>query len=76
VLVCGGVMMLRIKDPNRPRPFKVPFVWVVAPLGMAACAFVMKGLPMQAWVRFGWWLAAGLVIYFAYGYRHSKLAGR
>lgn len=76
VLVCGGVLVLRVKDPDRPRPFKVPLVWLLAPLGMAACAFVMVGLPGQAWFRFGWWLAAGLVIYAAYGYRHSKLRGR
>jgi APA family basic amino acid/polyamine antiporter len=76
VLVCGGVMVLRIKDPDRPRPFRVPFVWVVAPLGMAACAFVMRGLPAQAWTRFGWWLAVGLLVYFVYGYRHSRLGAR
>lgn len=72
-LVCGGVLILRVKEPDRPRPFKVPFVWLLAPLGIAACLFVMVGLPASAWVRFGWWLAAGIVLYFAYGYRHSKL---
>ena len=72
-LVCGGVLILRVKEPNRPRPFKVPFVWVIAPLGIAACLFVMVGLPTSAWVRFGWWLAAGIVLYFLYGYQHSKL---
>jgi len=72
-LVCGGVLVLRVKEPNRPRPFKVPFVWVIAPLGIAACLFVMIGLPAQAWVRFFWWLAAGIVLYFVYGYTHSKL---
>ena len=73
VLVCGGVLMLRIKDPGRHRPFKVPFVWVIAPGGMAACVFVMYGLPKQAWERFGLWLAIGLVLYFTYGYWRSKL---
>jgi APA family basic amino acid/polyamine antiporter len=72
-LVCGGVLILRVKEPDRPRPFKVPFVWVLAPAGVAACLFVMKGLPVQAWERFGIWLAIGLVIYFAYSYRHSHL---
>ena len=76
VLVCGGVLVLRVKDPNRPRPFKVPFVWLVAPRGMVACGFVMFGLPEQAWERFGLWLLIGLVLYFAYGYRHSKLRDR
>jgi APA family basic amino acid/polyamine antiporter len=72
-LVCGGVLILRVKEPDRPRPFKVPFVWVLAPLGIAACLFVMVGLPVSAWIRFGWWLVAGIVLYFVYGYRHSKL---
>jgi APA family basic amino acid/polyamine antiporter len=72
-LVCGGVLILRVKEPDRPRPFKVPFVWVIAPLGVAACLFVMKGLPTQAWERFGIWLVIGLVIYAFYGYRNSKL---
>ncbi|MEP7067316.1 MAG: amino acid permease [Gemmatimonadota bacterium] len=73
VLVCGGVVVLRYTDPARPRPFRVPFLYVVAPLGAALCFFVMWGLPHRAWVRFGWWLIIGLVLYFAYGYRHSTL---
>jgi APA family basic amino acid/polyamine antiporter len=72
-LVCAGVLVLRVKEPDRPRPFKVPFVWIIAPLGVAACLFIMVGLPSQAWVRFGWWLAAGLVLYVVYGFKHSKL---
>jgi APA family basic amino acid/polyamine antiporter len=72
-LVCAGVLVLRVKEPDRPRPFKVPFVWVVAPLGVAACLFVMVGLPYQAWERFGIWLVVGAVIYVLYGYRHSRL---
>ena len=75
-LVCAGVLVLRVKEPERPRAFKVPFVWVVAPLGMAACMFVMVGLPVQAWERFAIWLAIGTVIYIAYGYRHSRLRSR
>src|SRR5687767_12821864 len=75
-LVCAGVMVLRVKEPDRPRAFKVPFVWVVAPLGIAACVFVMLGLPRQAWERFFIWLAIGAVIYLAYGYRHSRLRPR
>src|SRR3954454_16180250 len=49
VLVCVGVLVLRVKEPDRPRPFKVPFPWVVAPLGAVACLFVMVGLPREAW---------------------------
>jgi len=73
VLVCAGVLVLRVKEPNRPRPFKVPLPWVVAPLGAVACLFVMIGLPRQAWERFIIWLVIGAVLYVTYGYRHSRL---
>jgi basic amino acid/polyamine antiporter, APA family len=72
-IVCAGVLVLRVAEPARERPFKVPFVWVTAPLGIAACVFIMIGLPYQAWERFGLWLALGLLIYFMYGVRHSRL---
>jgi basic amino acid/polyamine antiporter, APA family len=72
-LVCAGVIVLRIVEPDRPRPFKVPFVWVIAPLGIAACLFIMVGLPAQTWRVFGWWLLIGMTVYIGYGYRHSKL---
>ena len=72
-LVCAGVLVLRVKEPERPRPFRVPFVWLIAPLGVVACVFVMIGLPWQAWERFFIWLAVGTVIYMAYGYSHSRL---
>jgi APA family basic amino acid/polyamine antiporter len=72
-LVCVGVMVLRHTDPHRRRPFRVPFVHFVATAGAALCAFVMVGLPTLAWIRFGWWLVTGLVLYFTYGYRHSAL---
>lgn len=73
VLVCIGVIVLRHTDPDRPRPFRVPFVHVVGLGGAAACIFVMKGLPYMAWERFGYWLLIGLAIYVLYGYRNSKL---
>jgi len=72
-LVSAGVLVLRVKEPNRERPFRVPLVWVVAPLGILACVFVMFGLPRQAWERFGIWLAIGVVLYALYGYRNSRL---
>ena len=72
-LVCVGVLVLRVVEPERPRPFRVPLVWLIAPLGAVACAFIMIGVPSQASERFGLWLVAGLVVYFAYGYRHSRL---
>ncbi len=73
VLVCIGVLILRYTDPDRPRPFRVPFVWPVTIVGSLLCLYVMRGLPRQAWERFGWWLAIGLVLYFSYGFRHSTL---
>lgn len=73
VLVCIGVIVLRHTDPDRKRPFRVPFVHVVGILGAAMCLFVMKGLPRLAWERFGWWLLIGLFIYIVYGYKNSKL---
>ena len=73
VLVCAGVMVLRFTDAERHRPFRVPFVWIVAPLGAILCGITMWGLPRQAWERFGWWLAIGLAFYFLYGYRNSTL---
>jgi APA family basic amino acid/polyamine antiporter len=73
LLVCVGVLVLRVIDPKRPRPFRVPFVWAVAPLGAAACIWTMMGLPSGAWVRFIAWLAIGLVVYFAYGFWNATL---
>ena len=72
-IVCIGVLVLRIKEPDRPRPFRVPFVWLVTLLGAGSCIYVMYGLPPHAWERFAYWLALGLLIYFSYGYRHSVL---
>src|SRR6188472_4482892 len=75
-LVSIGVLVLRYKEPDRPRPFRVPFVWPVSILSAAGCVFIMKGLPHQAWERFGYWLVVGLALYFVYGYRHSRLRSR
>jgi APA family basic amino acid/polyamine antiporter len=72
-IVCIGVLVLRRTDPDRPRPFRVAALPLVATAGAAACVYVMLGLPRQAWERFGVWLAVGLLIYFLYGYRHSRL---
>ncbi|HKR08189.1 MAG TPA: amino acid permease [Gemmatimonadaceae bacterium] len=72
-LVCIGVIVLRHTDPERRRPFRVPFVHVVGVVGAGLCIFVMRGLPHLAWVRFGWWLVIGMVLYVLYGFRHSTL---
>jgi APA family basic amino acid/polyamine antiporter len=72
-IVCIGVLVLRIKEPDRPRPFRVPFVWPVTLLGAGLCIYTMFGLPVRAWERFGIWLLIGIAVYIAYGYRHSTL---
>ena len=72
--MCLGVLALRLKDPGRHRPFRVPLVWAVAPLGAAGCLYTMYYLPTAAWERFAIWLAIGTVLYFAYGRRHSNLS--
>jgi basic amino acid/polyamine antiporter, APA family len=71
-LICGGVLWLRIKEPNIPRSFKTPLIWVTAPLGAAGCLFLISGLPAPTWGRLFIWMAIGLVVYFAYAYRHSR----
>jgi len=73
MLVSIGVLVLRYKEPERPRPFRVPLVWPVCVLSATGCVFIMYGLPSSAWERFGIWLAIGLVLYFTYGFNNSKL---
>jgi APA family basic amino acid/polyamine antiporter len=73
VLVCFGVIILRVKEPSRPRTFKVPFSPVVPLLGVGSCVFLMTGLPGITWIRFFVWLVIGLVIYFLYSFKHSLL---
>jgi APA family basic amino acid/polyamine antiporter len=67
------VFVLRFTDPEIPRPFRTPAFWLVAPLGVVFCGYLMYGLPPDTWARLIVWMAIGLVIYFTYGCRHSKL---
>jgi APA family basic amino acid/polyamine antiporter len=68
--------VLRIRHPDVTPQFRTPAVYVVAPLGAAASLFLMFGLPLDTWVRFGGWLAVGLVVYALYGRRHSRAQQR
>ena len=72
-VVCVGVLVLRITQPEVERPFRTPAVWLTAPLGAASAVFLMSGLPLDTWIRLIVWMAIGLVIYFLYGARHSKI---
>jgi basic amino acid/polyamine antiporter, APA family len=73
VLVCAGVLVMRVKNPEVTRKFKTPFVWVVAPLGILACLLMMAGLGWTNWLRLFGWLALGFLIYFGYSIKNSKL---
>jgi APA family basic amino acid/polyamine antiporter len=77
ILVCFGIMILRIKDPDRPRTFRVPGGPYLLPLlGVASCIGLAIYLPPSSWWRFVKWFLAGIVFYAAYGYRHSRLKNR
>jgi APA family basic amino acid/polyamine antiporter len=73
ILVCLGVVALRRTAPGRPRPFRVPMVPLFPILGVLLCVALMISLPVLTWIRFVVWLAVGLVIYFLYSVKHSRL---
>jgi APA family basic amino acid/polyamine antiporter len=73
VIVSIGVLVLRIREPHLPRTFKTPAVWVVAPLGALSALYLMIALPWRTWERLIIWFVIGMVIYFLYGVRRSKL---
>jgi basic amino acid/polyamine antiporter, APA family len=73
VLVAAGIMVLRRIEPDRARPFRTPFVPWVPLLAILTCGYLMAVQPKLTWIRFVVWLAIGLVIYFSYGIRRSRL---
>jgi len=76
ILVCAGIIVLRVKDPARHRPFRVPFGLVIPILGIISCLYLIYYLPPTSWLRFAAWLNFGFVIYVGYGAIHSRLTGR
>jgi APA family basic amino acid/polyamine antiporter len=74
VIVSIGIMVLRVREPNLPRAFKTPVWWAVGPLGALSALYLMVSLPWRTWERLIIWFAIGIVIYFAYGVRNSRLA--
>jgi APA family basic amino acid/polyamine antiporter len=73
VIVCAGVIVLRYKQPNIPRPFRTPFVPAVPILGILVCGYMMSALPFDTWIRLIVWMALGVIIYFTYGRRNSRV---
>jgi APA family basic amino acid/polyamine antiporter len=76
ILVCVGVVILRRTRPDLPRSFRVPAAPVVASLAVLLCFYLMLNLTGDTWIRFLIWMAIGIVVYFAYGRRNSRLSER
>jgi APA family basic amino acid/polyamine antiporter len=74
VIVSVGILVLRVREPNLPRTFKTPWVWFVAPMGALSALYLMVSLPWVTWERLIIWFVIGMVVYFSYGVRKSKLA--
>jgi APA family basic amino acid/polyamine antiporter len=73
VIVCVGILVLRYKRPELKRPFRTPLVPLVPILGAGICLLQMYSLPLDTWLRLIVWMAIGIVIYFTYSIRNSKL---
>jgi APA family basic amino acid/polyamine antiporter len=73
LIVCAGIFILRFTDPAIQRPFRTPAFWLVCPLGVFFCGWLMYGLPRDTWARLIVWMAIGLLVYFTYSRHHSKL---
>ncbi|MCI1857224.1 MAG: amino acid permease [Sporolactobacillus sp.] len=76
IIVCFGIIVLRRKRPDLPRPFKVPLYPVTPILGIVVCAYLVYGLNPLTWLRFIVWFILGIIVYFAYGRSHSLLRRR
>ena len=76
ILVCAGIIVLRVKEPARERPFRVPGGMIIPILGIVSCLYLIYYLPPTSWLRFAAWLNFGFVIYVGYGAVHSRLTGR
>jgi APA family basic amino acid/polyamine antiporter len=74
IVVSAGVIVLRRRQPERPRGFRVPGSPVLPGLSIVTCLVLMMSLPVETWVRFFVWLLIGFAIYFPFGRKHSTLA--
>jgi APA family basic amino acid/polyamine antiporter len=73
ILVCIGVWIIRVRRPDLERGFRVPMVPIVSTLGVATCAAMIYGLGWTNWLRLIVWLLIGLIVFFTYGKKHSRL---
>jgi APA family basic amino acid/polyamine antiporter len=73
IIVCLAVLIMRIRHPDQPRPFRAPLFPYVPILGTITCLILMLSLPSENWLRLLVWLLIGFIIYFAYSRRHSAL---
>jgi APA family basic amino acid/polyamine antiporter len=73
VIVCAGILVLRRTRPELKRPFRTPFSPVVPALGVLSCFYLMTSLPWHTWEWLIIWMAIGIVIYFGYSRRHSRV---
>jgi APA family basic amino acid/polyamine antiporter len=71
--VCAGIFILRRTRPDLPRPFRVPAVLIVSPLGVLCCLALISFMGWYNWALLAAWTLIGFTIYFGYGYRHSAL---
>lgn len=76
ILVCAGIIVLRVREPDRKRPFRVPGGLIIPILGIVSCIYLIYYLPPTSWLRFAAWLNFGFVIYVGYGAVRSRLTGR
>jgi basic amino acid/polyamine antiporter, APA family len=74
IVVCVSVILLRYRNPEMERPFKTPLMPLTPLISIVFSAVLIASLPVSTWVRFAIWMAIGLVVYFAYSRRHSRLA--
>jgi APA family basic amino acid/polyamine antiporter len=72
-IVCAGVLVLRIVNPSADRPFRAPLLPLFSIAGAAACLYLVTGLQVATWIRYGVWFGVGILVYALYGFRNSRL---
>ena len=74
IVICASVLLLRVRKPGLPRAFRTPWVPVVPLIGIVFSIWLLSELAVITWMVFLAWVALGMLVYFGYGIRHSKLA--